>query len=305
MLEELLDDEVLDEERDDELEELDELLDDELDPLDDELVELDELDDPEPLDELEVLEVLDDEPDDVLDVLLDDELLDDAPPPALGELLLDVDDVLDPPPATPPPLMPPASSGEVGVVVQAALNPAASAAAGAPASSSRKLRRSARSSGSPARGLRGGKNGLTDTSRQGLQGAAPVIQLDPPDDLVGGDHVHAARQRADDVDAQGVGAIVHVAVAEGQRARLPAAAVVAAAQRTHGVDELMVRIGGEVGRLAAAGDDHAGPVQRHAGFHLDRGGEVHQEAHRRQRALGVVHQPDELAVRGAPAQIVQ
>ena len=48
--------------------------------------------------------------------------------------------------------------------------------------------------------------------------AAGEIQVDPPHHLVGGDHVHAARQPADDVDAQLIGVVLLVAVAERQRA---------------------------------------------------------------------------------------
>ncbi len=318
----------LNDERDDddpdELDELDERLLDEL--LLDPVLELDELDVDDALlellellallvllDELEELDdVLDDvlEPDELDDVLLVLEELDD-PADELLELLVPV--VLDELDAVPPPaveLPPPldeASSGDVGSVVQPDVRPAAITAAGAPESSSRNWRRFVSSPASVA-----GFGGLwdfclfftTSSSQSGQrQRTAPVVQLDPPDDLIGGDHVHAARQRADYVHAERVWPVVHVAIAEWQRPRLPAAAVVAAAQRTHRVDELVMRVGGEVRRFAATGHDDARPVLRHARFHFDGSRQMHEEAHGRERALRVVHQPDEFAVRGAATQI--
>lgn len=174
----------------DELDELDDVLDevDEPDELDDALLVLDELE--EPADELLELPV---------PVALEE--LDDVPPPAV-ELPPPVADV---------------SSGDVGSVVQPDVRPAAITAAGAPDSSSRNSRRFVSSPASVA-GLGFGRFFLfvTTSSRQfgQRQRTAPVIQLDPPDDLIGGNHVHTARQRAHDIHAERVGTIVHVAIAE-------------------------------------------------------------------------------------------
>jgi hypothetical protein len=46
------------------------------------------------------------------------------------------------------------------------------------------------------------------------------------------------------------------------------------------VDELMMRIGGEVWRFAPTGHDHAGPVLWHAWLHFDSRRQVHQQADR-------------------------
>jgi hypothetical protein len=302
------DDELLEDEREDdepdeledpllelepelELEELDEedaLLDELDDELDDELLALEELDD-ELDDELLVVDELDEPADELLELLMLDEL-DEVPPPPDELLAAD-----DPP------------SGDVGVVVQPDVRPAAMTAAGAPDSNNRNSRRLVSSAASVAGfGWGGGvfRFFTASSSQSGQrQGAAPVVQLDPPDDLVGGNHVHAPRQATHHVHTQRLGAVVHIAVAERQGPRLPAAAVVATPECAHRVNELVVGIGREVWRLAASGHDDAGPVFRHAGLHLHRCGQVHQETHGRERALGVVHEPNELAVRRAPAQI--
>src|SRR6185436_20900576 len=94
-------------------------------------------------------------------------------------------------------------------------------------------------------------------ARQELNQVAIEVQLHASNDLGCRDHVHATRQPPDDVDAERLGPIVHIAVVERQRPGLPAAAVVAASQRTDGVNELVMRIRGEMRRLAAAGDDDA------------------------------------------------
>lgn len=304
----------------DELDELDERLLDEL--LDPEL-ELDELDVDEALLELLVLLVLLDELDDVLDEVdepdeldeLDDALLvlDELDDPADELLELPVPVVLDeldavPPPAVePPPVDDDVPSGDVGSVVQPDVRPATITAAGAPESSSRNWRRFVSSPASVAGcgGLWGSFRFFTTSSSLSgpRQRTAPVVQLNPPDDLIGGNHVHAARQRADNVHAECVWPIVHVAVAERQGPRLPTAAVVAAAQCAHRMDELVMRVSGEMWRLTAAGDDDARTVLRHAGLHVHGGGQVHQEADGRKRALRVIHQPDEFAVGGAATQV--
>ena len=135
----------------------------------------------------------------------------------------------------------------------------------------------------------------TGTPVAGLSSNPPgEIQLDSSDDLLGGDHVHAPRQLADDVDAQLVGVILLVTVAERQRSRLPAAAVVAALQSADSVDELVVRISREVRRLTAAGNHDARAVPWRADWGLHRGGKVHQLADRADHALRPVDQPHEL-----------
>lgn len=151
------------------LEEPDDELDDELREELDEL--LDELDD-DVLDELEELDealLLDDE---LLELLLEE--LDDEPLELLLALdvLLDEDDVVDEDELEAPPALPPveleAASGEVGVDVQPAVNPAATTAAGAPESSSRKSRRFLRSPGSVAGGGVDVLRGVFDTGSSRL-----------------------------------------------------------------------------------------------------------------------------------------
>ena len=71
-------------------------------------------------------------------------------------------------------------------------------------------------------------------------------------------------KRADDVHAAVLGQILLVAVAERHDARFPAAAPFAAAERAGAMNELMMRIGFPVRRLAAAGDDDARAVLRPA-----------------------------------------
>lgn len=52
----------------------------------------------------------------------------------------------------------------------------------------------------------------------GRQDPAFIVELDPPDDLVRRNHVHAPRQGPDDVDAEVVGVVLLVAVAQRHRA---------------------------------------------------------------------------------------
>ena len=273
-------------------------LDDEDPPDDeDELLDGEELLEPDELDELD-----DEELDGVLDELVDDEL----------ELLLGLEELLDPPALddeleAPPPdeELPPADdepSGDVGVAVQPAVNPAAMTAAGAPESSNRNSRRFVSSPASVAGVGRVGEGDVFLFTKSShlchgqRQGAAAVVPLNPLDDLIGGDHVHATRERTYDVDAKSVGPVIDVAVAERQRARLPAAPVVATSQRPDRVNELVVWIRREVRRFTSPGHDNARPVLRHPGLDFDGRREVHQETDCRQRTVRVIHQPHELAV---------
>ena len=89
----------------------------------------------------------------------------------------------------------------------------------------------------------------------------------------------------------------------GHDARLPAPAIVAARERAGPVNELMVRIGLPVWRLASAGDDHARSVRRHPAGDLHGRRQVHQQGHRAQHALRVVDEPDQLAQVGLAAQV--
>src|SRR4029077_18909356 len=106
-----------------------------------------------------------------------------------------------------------------------------------------------------ARGTAGGLGDGRDGELVATERAAREIHLDAPDDLGRRDHVHAAWQVADGIHAQLLRPVLGVAVAQGTGPRLPAAAVVAAGQRPDGVDELMVRIRGEMRGLAPARDD--------------------------------------------------
>ena len=107
----------------------------------------------------------------------------------------------------------------------------------------------------------------------------------------------------DDIDTQRVGTVIDVAIAEWERSRLPAAAVAAARKRANSVNELVIWIRGEVRWLATAGDYDTGTMVRFSGSHLDRRSQVHQQAHRTDCALRVIHQPDQLPQRRLSAKI--
>ena len=293
-------------------------MEDELD--DDELFELEEL---LLLDELDLDDELDDFDDDELDDF-DEELDDDDDEleelERDEELLLDAFDELEPdddeedPPALPPPST---ADDEFSVVILGATGlppqplstPAAATAP--PDSSSRKLRRAVSLSSWPV-GRRVvdrfssiilfsgaisclGKLDEFWFVRQVLDGAAVEVHLDPARNLVGGNHVHAAWQAADDIYTQFVGTVLVVAIANGEGARLPAAAALAAFQGAHGVQILMMRISREVRWFAAASDNDARPALRHAGRRLDGRGEMHQETYRTDDALRMVDKPHQLA----------
>lgn len=65
------------------------------------------------------------------------------------------------------------------------------------------------------------------------------------------------------MDAEAFVAVV--AVAERDGAGFPAAAIIAAGKCAEGVEELMVRVGLPMARLAASSDDDAGAVLRALG----------------------------------------
>ena len=137
-----------------------------------------------------------------------------------------------------------------------------------------------------------------------------MVALDGADDIGGGDHGHAAgedRSGAGTAVAEGVhaeaGVARGVAVAERDGAGFPAAAIVAAPERAHGVEELVVRVGSPVGRLASPGDDDTGAVPWPALAHGHGGGEVHDAGNGAQDARAVVNEPDELTHIGLPAKI--
>ncbi len=134
-------------------------------------------------------------------------------------------------------------------------------------------------------------------------GAAVEVGLDSPDDIPCGDEVHAAREIAGgDVEAQLIRAIAFVAIAEWADAGAPAAAL-GAGELSHGVDELVGGVGLPVRGFAASGDDDAGTVVAAGILAGDGGGEVHEAGHAAERALGVVHQPDQLPQIGLSTQI--
>jgi hypothetical protein len=65
----------------------------------------------------------------------------------------------------------------------------------------------------------------------------------------------------------------------------------------------MMRVRGEVGRLAAAGDDHAGPALRTARRRLHRRGEMHQQADGADGSYCMMHETNQLSEGGLAAKI--
>lgn len=120
-----------------------------------------------------------------------------------------------------------------------------------------------------------GARGLDLGRREILDRSAAEVQFDPANHLVGRDHVHAPGKILHDVYTELFGQIVGVAVSKRNGPGLPASAVVAAAQGADGMDELVVRVGFPMRRLAASGYHHAWPILRHPGRHFHRGGQVH------------------------------
>ena len=111
-----------------------------------------------------------------------------------------------------------------------------------------------------------------------------MIKLDGPDDVFSGDQVHAAGdlQVGGDghrKDAEVCRRVFVVAVADWLTSRLPAAALVAARERTIGLEETVVSVFFPLRGLASARDDDAGPVFDPARFHGNGRCKVHREGH--------------------------
>ena len=121
------------------------------------------------------------------------------------------------------------------------------------------------------------------------------VGLDPADDFVGGNHLHAARQVAappaivmlspgapglafsaaeiHHIDAQGL--ILLIRIPQGNSPTLPAATLVATQERPVRVDELMMGIRFPLRRFPTTGDDHTGSIFWPPTLYFDRRGEVH------------------------------
>ena len=141
-------------------------------------------------------------------------------------------------------------------------------------------------------------------------GATVEVQLDAPNDFLRGDHLHATRQRPNDIHAQVL--VIPVAITQRHRARTPTAAVLTTRQCTDSVDELVPGILLPMRWLPSAGHDHAGSqlpptpnlelrtwrfLERHSR------GQMHQAGHRADHALRMVNEQDEFAQRGLAPQI--
>jgi hypothetical protein len=124
------------------------------------------------------------------------------------------------------------------------------------------------------------------------------MPFDSPDDVGRLDHRHAPGQAGHHVQAKLFRPILFIAVTQWNRPGTPASARGTTGEAAYGVDELVVRVGFPLGRLASTGHDHArarlGPVwsRRH------RRREVHQTGHWAEHAFGVMDQVDELAQGG-------
>jgi len=136
-----------------------------------------------------------------------------------------------------------------------------------------------------------------------LESAATKVQLDSLNHVIGGDQIHASGKSVHHVDAKLTRLVLLVSVAEGNGPRFPAAAVVAASERTDGVEELVVGIGGPVGRLAPPGHDDARPIRRNPGPARYRRRQVHQQAHGTEDPLAGVHESHELAQFGLASEV--
>src|SRR2546427_81435 len=97
--------------------------------------------------------------------------------------------------------------------------------------------------------------------------------------------------------------VLLITVTERYDARTPAAAVLAASQRTRAMQELVVRVGLPVRRLSSTRDHDAWPLARHIGSRLDSRGQVHHHRDRAQHALRVMHEAHELAQVGPTAKV--
>ena len=100
------------------------------------------------------------------------------------------------------------------------------------------------------------------------EGFAGKVSLDSGDGGGWGDHVHTPWKREGGFAAAGFhgvdakALVPRITVAEWDGAGFPAAAVIAAGEGAEGVEELMVRVGFPMARLASARDDDAGAVLR-------------------------------------------
>lgn len=79
----------------------------------------------------------------------------------------------------------------------------------------------------------------------------------------------------DRIYAELIRAVLFIPIAERNRSRFPASAVVAASERPDCMDELVVRIRSEVRELAPACYNNAWAVLWHAGLHLDSRRQMH------------------------------
>ena len=123
---------------------------------------------------------------------------------------------------------------------------------------------------------------------------AREIKFDATDDLFRSDHIHATRERANHVAAEGVGLVLFIPVTERNGPRAPATTAGATRQSANGVDELMRGIGFPLRRFAPAGDDHARSRPFRFSFAFDRGAEMHQKGYGTENPFGVVNQVDEI-----------
>jgi hypothetical protein len=69
------------------------------------------------------------------------------------------------------------------------------------------------------------------------------------------------------------------------------------------MNELVRRIGLPVRRFPSTGDYHAGTIRRAAWLAFNRGGKMHEQGHRTEDTLGVIHKANQLAQRGLASQI--
>ena len=134
---------------------------------------------------------------------------------------------------------------------------------------------------------------LNDRHRSSLK-----VKLNPPDDIVGRDHVEAAG------DAQfgcnlnrlfaDVPLIFLVAITYQLTARSPTASVQATGERSDGRDVLVVGVCLPVCRFSAASDNHTGTLSRTTGPSLDGGRQVHGKCNRTDDSIGMMHEADKL-----------
>ena len=141
-------------------------------------------------------------------------------------------------------------------------------------------------------------------------GAAFAESFDRTDRVGWRDHRHAARKPRgvadfrvpDGINAE-IGIARRVTIAERNGAGFPATALVATRESAEGVEELMMRIGAPLRRLAPSGDDHARAIRRTALAHGHTRGEVHEAGDGAEHPGAVVDEPDELPHIGLPTQI--